>query len=162
MASPPRTGLLQGAAGIIVPGRSMNENKALRQGGHPLDPHSMPSKLILVPKPCGASPPKQKASYGLPPLLPTSQSDEVLPMIPAAENSPQQPGLLDAKPRAGLKDNHKQKWRSIEPMAPIPLETGEPPMDAEPMPEGATPSPILAAAKRNVKRPVPNQRSLLP
>jgi hypothetical protein len=151
-----RGGLLQGSPGIVVPVRSANENKVLRPAlpKPTLDPHLIPNKPLLTPKPAGANPTKQKATCGLPPLVPSSHSEEVLPPLQSPENSAEQTLSLEAKPRAAIRDNSKPKWHSIESKTPLPLDPLAP-EQASGVSEGATPLPILLATKRTVKKPLP-------
>jgi hypothetical protein len=119
--------------------------------------HSIPAKaLILLPKQGAPNAGKPKI---LPPLLPAEAEFGA-----EGENCEQEAVVLEAKPRANLKEkmaglahDAKPKRHSVEPLPPTPFEGTESGLEESGIDDAsiATPAPILKIAKRNVRKPSP-------
>jgi hypothetical protein len=163
MSSPP-------ARGLLVPVRSTNENKALRQAAQATafsaaaGPLHSPTKMpiepkpqIVVPRPSGCiNPAKPKVLPGLAPLNPIGAADDCA----SGRENCQQPSTTtpELKPRSNLREKMaalaaevRPKHHSADGIAPLPYaqpSPGEPSDDAE-----AVPAPILTWGKRRPRKP---------
>jgi hypothetical protein len=150
----------------MFPLRSVNENKALRQGfsqphvfaAAPARPHSptrvsidghplVAKPLIVVPKPSAANPQKPKVLPALGPRQPSGADD------PAESDVP------EVKPRPNLRERVPRipdptRRHSVE---LITEGSDFPEISDEAVSDDAitTPAPILQLAKRSVRKPLP-------